>query len=75
MVSHHQIDMDSLVDMGSRHHHHKAMVSHKVISHQQVAMELLLVVSRKAMVLLGNNLVYIDYILCIRGIAFWKHFL
>ena len=64
MVSHHQISMDSLVGMGSRHHHLKATVSHKVTSNRQVAMELLLMVNHMVMVLLANSLVYVDYIYC-----------
>lgn len=50
MVSHNQTDMDNLVDMVSSHH--KAMVSH-----QEVAMELLLMVSHMATVPPPNSLV------------------
>ena len=53
MVSHNQTDMDNLVDMVSSHH--KAMVSH-----QEVAMELLLMVSHMATVPPPNSLVCVS---------------
>jgi len=60
-VSHHQIDTDNLVDMGSSNHHHKVTVSHKVISNQQAAMELLLMASHMVMVPLANSLVLVTF--------------
>jgi len=60
MVSHHQIDMVSLVDMVSSNHHSRAMASHQVTNHQEVDMELL----HMAMVPPANSLVCIYQYRC-----------
>ena len=73
-VSRHQIDMDNLVGMGSKHHHSKGMVSHKVISHQQAAMELLLMVSHMVMVHLARSLVYMSILIAFLVYPEFVHF-
>jgi len=61
MASSRQIDMDNLVVMGSSRHQHKATVSRRAISHQEVVMALPLhMVSHMVMVPLANNLVRVD---------------
>jgi len=72
-VSRHQIDMDNLVGMGSKHHHSKGMVSHKVISHQQAAMELLMV-SHMVMVHLARSLVYMSILIAFLVYPEFVHF-